>query len=205
MTIATATTSPPSAPADERRPGTYGGQRHPALRRDRDEEEDEPGPERVGECDEDAVDREALRRREHGDGGDHRARARSEEEPKADAEQEPAARAARVPAAERLERPLQERAHLRPEEREPDDQDDADCNVEQEIVWEPERREERGGNQGEECEAPDEPCHDRVRPARASGCAPGEDDGQHREDAGRDRRGDERDANQQAHGVIMPA
>ena len=193
---------------DARRPRPQRLQAHPALSSDGDEEQDEPGPERVGERDEHALDREALSGGEHRDRGDHGPRTRSEEKPQANPEEEAAAHPAGVAAAERLERPLHEGAEPGPQEREPHQQDDADRDVAEEVIREPERREERRRHEREEREAADEPRHDRVRPPSVAARTAREHDRQHRQDAGRERRDDardERDADEQAHGVIMPA
>ncbi len=125
-------------PADERRPRAERLQAHPALGADGDEQQDEPGAERVGERDEHALNREALGRGEHGDRGDDGPGARREEQAEADAEEESAAHPARVPPPERLERALDERAEPRPEKREADEHDDADGDVTQEVVRKPE-------------------------------------------------------------------
>ena len=199
---------PPERLPDPRRPGAHGTEGHPALRGDRDEQEDEACAERVRKRDEDALDREALRRGEHGDGRDHRSRAGREEEAKADAEEKAASHPAGVAATERLERPLDDGAEPRPEQREPDEQDDPDGDVAEQVVREAERREERGRDQCEQREAPDEPGNDRVRPPLVAGGPAREDDRQDRQDAGGERGDDardERDSDEQAHGVIMPA
>ena len=194
--------------ADQRRPGAQSSQVHPPLRRDGEEQQNESGPERVRQRHEHALDREALRRRQHGDRRDHRPGTGREEEPEADAQQEPAPQAARVAPPERLEWPLDERAEPRPEERETHQEDDSDGDVAKEVVGEPERREERRRHEREQREAPHEPRDDRVGPPPVARSPAGEDDWQNRQDTGRDRRDDashERDADKQAHGVIMPA
>ena len=202
MTMATATISPPSACRIRGARDAHRAQGHSPLRADREEQEDDARAERIGKRHEDALDREALRRGEHGDRRDHRARAGREEQAEADAEEEAASHSSGVAPAERLERPLDDGAEPRPEQRDPDEQNDPDGDVAEQVVREAERREERGRDQGEEREAPDEPGDDRVRPPPVAGGPAREDDRQDRQDARRDRGDDardERDSDEQAH------
>ena len=187
-------------------PGPHRAQGHSPLRADRKEQEDDARAERIGERHEDALEREALRRGEHGDRRDHRARAGREEQAEADAEEEAASHSSGVAPTERLERPLDDGAEPRPEQRNPDEQNDRDGDVAEQVVREAERREERGRDQGEEREAPDEPGDDRVRPPPVAGGPAREDDRQDRQDARRDRGDDardERNSDEQAHALIV--
>ena len=115
-------------------PGAHRAQGHSPLRADREEQEDDARAERIGKRHEDALDREALRRGEHGDRRDHRARAGREEQAEADAEEEAASHSSGVAPAERLERPLDDGAEPRPEQRDPDEQNDHDGDVAEKVV-----------------------------------------------------------------------
>src|SRR5205823_7844652 len=75
-----------------------------ALPADRDQEENSPRPRRVEKSEENTLDANAVRSREHADGGEHRPGAGNEDEPEAGAEQEAAAEVAPAPPRKPRER-----------------------------------------------------------------------------------------------------
>ena len=71
-----------------------------------------------------------------------------------------------LPSRERVERAPEQVAEPRPDQRQADQDDDRDREVPEEVVGQPERREERSRGQREDGEADDEPGDDGVRPPR---------------------------------------
>src|SRR5207247_2351182 len=154
------------------------------------------GPERVRERKNECLPAEREPRRLRGDRAQHGTRAGDEDESEADAEQEPAAEVARPASRQEEERPLDPLADLGYEERRRQQEEEADRDVAEEVVRQPERVEAPGREEGEDGEARDEARDDRVRAATAAARSAREEDRQHGKDARRDRRdhaGGERD------------
>jgi hypothetical protein len=122
---------------------------------------------------------------------EHRSGAGDEHEPERGAEDESTADVVRTQPRESVERALDEQRHPWDEERRRGQEEQCDREVAEEVLRQPELGEDPGRKQREHREAGDEPGDD------AEGMTPGrsarEQDRQHREHAGRDRRDDARD------------
>ena len=107
---------------------------HARLSREREDQEDDSGAERIRQGYENGLERHPARGGERRNRGDHRAGAGGEKKPEAGAEEKTASGVARSAASQRLEWPLDDAGERRKEEGEADQQDDPDRDVAQEVI-----------------------------------------------------------------------
>ena len=184
--IASATSAITTPDAMRTRGAWRGGFREPPAA-ERDQEHRHRGSGGVGDRQQDRAQPDVVGRGDDRDRREHGAGARNEHEPERRAEHEAAA--ARAEPRQPGERPLERAApSCGTSSVAATTNSSRDRDVAQQVVRQPELVEEPRGEQGEDDEARDEAGDDPER--LPAGCAAGEQDRQHRQDARRDRRHD---------------
>jgi hypothetical protein len=148
-----------------------------------DQEHREPGADREGDRDGDAL-APAERRRMRRNRSEHEPAARHEDETEGQAQDEAAAEIPARSARQSGERALEHLAKLRDDQRRRDDEEEGDREIPEEVLRQVQLSEQPGDGKEGSGEADDDSGDDGVGPSRSAAArAPGEDDGQDRQPA----------------------